>query len=207
MLGDGLAQTRKFLNQSDISYVGEPVGCSYDSILKKQGIVFLAFNKTYLHNCSQSQLINAIKEAREQNKEQFLIVSIHWGEEYKLVASEQQQELAHLFVDAGADLIIGHHPHVTQNIEIYKNKLIFYSLGNFIFDQYFSKDTQQGLAVKVELLKNKAIYYLHPILTGTAQPFLMEKIEKTQFLEELSSRSSKNLINKVRAGKISINSG
>jgi poly-gamma-glutamate synthesis protein (capsule biosynthesis protein) len=54
-------------------------------------------------------------------------------------------------VDAGADIIVGHHPHVIQNYEVYKGKPIFYSLGNFIFDQYFSKETQEGLAVAVSV--------------------------------------------------------
>lgn len=207
MLNKGLVETRNFLNQNDIDYVGEPAGCGYESVLEKQGIIFLAFNKTYLHNCSNGQLINAIKKVRQLNKNQFLVVSIHWGEEYKLIASQQQQELAYSFIDAGADLIIGHHPHVVQNIEVYENKAIFYSLGNFIFDQYFSEDTQQGLAVELQLSKNKAIYYLHPISTGIAQPFLMEDLEKMQFLEELSSRSSIDLTGKIRAGRININSG
>jgi len=207
MLGNGLVETRNFLNQNDISYVGEPAGCSYNSVLEKQGIIFLAFNKTYLHNCSQIKLADEIKKAREQNKEQFLIVSIHWGEEYQLTSSQIQQELAYSFIDAGADLIIGHHPHVVQNIEIYKNKIIFYSLGNFIFDQYFSESTQQGLAVGLEMFDSKLIYSLYPITTGKAQPFLMEKLEKEQFLKALSGRSQAELTDKIRAGKISINSG
>ena len=58
-------------------------------------------------------------------------------------------------VDSGADIIIGHHPHVIQNYEIYKERPIFYSLGNFIFDQYFSAETQEGLAIKIILSDEK----------------------------------------------------
>jgi poly-gamma-glutamate synthesis protein (capsule biosynthesis protein) len=78
-----------------------------------------------------------------------VIVQMHGGTEYTHQPTTRQQEYAHAFVDAGADLVIGHHPHVIQGIEIYNNVPIFYSLGNFIFDQYFSADTQQGLAVGV----------------------------------------------------------
>ncbi len=74
-----------------------------------------------------------------------LTVSIHWGIEYKKIHNQRQQTLAHTAIDNGADLIIGHHPHVMQDIEIYKDKPIVYSLGNFIFDQYFSKDTMEGM--------------------------------------------------------------
>ncbi len=77
----------------------------------------------------------------------FLIVNIHWGEEYKEISNARQRKLARAMIDAGADVIIGHHPHVVQEMEIYQDRPIFYSLGNFIFDQYFSEPTQQGLAV------------------------------------------------------------
>ncbi|MEM2893907.1 MAG: CapA family protein [Candidatus Bathyarchaeia archaeon] len=61
----------------------------------------------------------------------FLIVSIHWGREYEDTPSESQMRLGHEMIDAGADMIIGHHPHTAQSIESYKGKYIFYSLGNF----------------------------------------------------------------------------
>jgi poly-gamma-glutamate synthesis protein (capsule biosynthesis protein) len=74
-----------------------------------------------------------------------LIVSFHWGEEYQLVHNKRQETLAHTAIDNGADVIIGHHPHVMEDTEIYKGKPIVYSLGNFIFDQNFSKDTMRGM--------------------------------------------------------------
>jgi len=74
-----------------------------------------------------------------------LIVSFHWGIEYKTVHNQRQEDLAHLAIDSGADMIIGGHPHVIQDIGTYKDKPIVYSLGNFIFDQYFSKDTMRGM--------------------------------------------------------------
>lgn len=74
-----------------------------------------------------------------------LIVSFHWGEEYKTIHNKRQETLAHLAIDSGANIVIGHHPHVIQDIEIYKNSPIVYSLGNFIFDQYFSKETMRGM--------------------------------------------------------------
>ncbi len=64
-----------------------------------------------------------------------LIVSLHWGIEYESKPTKQQRALAHDIIDWGADMILGHHPHVMQGIEVYKGKIIAYSLGNFIFDQ------------------------------------------------------------------------
>lgn len=92
---------------------------------------------------SSPNLGEIIKNAK--TKCDVLIVSFHWGEEYKLIHSNRQEKLAHSAIDNGADLIIGHHPHVMEDIEEYKNKTIVYSLGNFIFDQYFSKDTMEGM--------------------------------------------------------------
>lgn len=88
-----------------------------------------------------------IKKAKENSD--VLIVSFHFGEEYKTKHNQRQENLAHLAVDSGANLIIGHHPHVIQDIEYYKNTPIVYSLGNFIFDQHFSKETMRGLLFQV----------------------------------------------------------
>ena len=63
----------------------------------------------------------------------FLIMFLHWGDDHNIFINADQQEAARRLIDQGADLIIGHHPHVTQGYEVYKGKHIFYSLGNFIF--------------------------------------------------------------------------
>lgn len=89
------------------------------------------------------EFTNIIKNAKE--KCDVLIVSIHWGEEYEKIHNKRQESLAYRAIDNGADVIIGHHPHVTEDIEEYKGKTIVYSLGNFIFDQYFSTDTMKGM--------------------------------------------------------------
>jgi poly-gamma-glutamate synthesis protein (capsule biosynthesis protein) len=73
-----------------------------------------------------------VRAARE--RVDVLIVSMHAGKEYTFKHSARQQSIARAAVDAGADMVIGHHPHVVQDTEIYKDRPIFYSLGNFIFD-------------------------------------------------------------------------
>ena len=77
-----------------------------------------------------------------------IIVSMHAGIEYVRDPNQEQTDFAHAAIDAGADIVIGHHPHWIQTIEVYKEKPIFYSLGNFIFDQSWSVDTTEGLAVR-----------------------------------------------------------
>jgi poly-gamma-glutamate synthesis protein (capsule biosynthesis protein) len=78
-----------------------------------------------------------------------VIVSMHAGTEYTREPTQAQIDFAHAAIDAGADLVIGHHPHWIQITEQYKGKWIFYSLGNFVFDQMWSTDTKEGLTVLV----------------------------------------------------------
>jgi len=94
------------------------------------------------------QLRTDLGHMKQENGADVIIVSMHAGIEYTRHPSQQQIDFAHAAIDAGADAVIGHHPHWIQDIEIYKNKPIFYSLGNFVFDQMFSSETREGLAVK-----------------------------------------------------------
>ncbi len=96
-------------------------------------------------------------------KVDFLIVSFHFGEEYKTIHNARQEELAYKAADAGAKLVIGAHPHIPQDTEIYTRKncaessctsLIAYSLGNFIFDQSWSEPTMEGMILNVKLWDN-----------------------------------------------------
>lgn len=88
-----------------------------------------------------------------------LIVSVHWGEEYRADPTKRQIEMGHKLIDLGTDLVVGHHPHVIGPTEEYKNGLIVYSLGNFIFDQYFSKETMEGGVLEITFDRNKIISY------------------------------------------------
>ena len=79
------------------------------------------------------------------------VVSFHFGEEYQTQPSETQKLIAQSAIDAGADIVIGHHPHVIQPVEQYKDGWIAWSLGNFVFDQGFSKETMEGLLLEVRV--------------------------------------------------------
>ncbi len=82
----------------------------------------------------------------------FVAVSFHWGTEYTGQATREQRRLAHRAVDAGADLVLGHHPHVIQGLELYRGHLIAYSLGDFVFDHY-SRITGEAFVLQVSLPK------------------------------------------------------
>ena len=83
---------------------------------------------------SPDELCEKIKQLRSVEKECYVVVILHWGAEYAASPLPEQRYAAHQLMDAGADAIIGHHPHVVQPIETYNGKTVFYSLGNFIFD-------------------------------------------------------------------------
>jgi len=82
------------------------------------------------------------------------VVSIHWGEEYRTLPNSTQRRVAEQLADRGVDLILGHHPHVIQPIERIGKTTVCYSHGNFIFDQNFSRQTQQGLLCRITPEKN-----------------------------------------------------
>lgn len=79
------------------------------------------------------ELSKAIQDIQRYRFADFIVINLHWGNEYFYYPSSKQIGIAHALIDAGADVIVGHHPHVYQGIEIYKNKPIIYSLGNFLF--------------------------------------------------------------------------
>lgn len=100
----------------------------------------------------------------------FIVASFHFGDEYKPLSNSRQKLLARSAVDAGANLVVGHHPHVIQETEEYNGAFIAYSLGNFIFDQSFSKETMEGLILKVTV-KDSAIVNAEPIKIDISKEF------------------------------------
>jgi len=204
---EGLKKKKKWLRKYQINFLGNPLSGSsnnLDSSFFRDNITFLAFNRIFPFKFKEEEIIKTIKMVKSSNPDNFLIVSLHWGEEYKLINSTAQKKLARQLIETGADLIIGHHPHVVQNIEKYKGKLIFYSLGNFIFDQYFSPDTQQGLAVGLEIYPKNLVYRLFPLQIKLSQPVLMKQNRASKFLIQLAKRSDDKLVDEIKDGIIKI---
>ncbi|MDD5098422.1 MAG: CapA family protein [Candidatus Pacebacteria bacterium] len=201
---DGLEETKSILTEASINFVGDPIECDADYIFQKDGVTFYSVNTTFPMNCSDSDITDWIEATKFYNPESIFVVLMHWGEEYKNKSSKTEQDLAHKMIDAGADIVIGGHPHVAQEIEIYNNHLIFYSLGNFIFDQYFSKETQEGLAVGLEIYPDKKVFNLYPIKNRVSQPRLMDGEEKQAFLDNLANNSSESIRESIIQGKIEI---
>ncbi len=206
---EGLKQTEEILTKNNIGYFGDPLALDKMSTVKNVGGQKIAFvNYNQFAGFSPEQVIEVIKTLK--TKSDFVIVYPHWGQEYKLVNNERQQKLAHRFIDAGADLIIGAHPHVVQPIEIYKNKAIFYSLGNFVFDQYFSEAVRSILGVGVLLEDRQAKFTLIPLFKQRGGKLeLMAGEQREKFLQSLSARSvvGDDVKKQIEEGKFEIGVG
>jgi len=93
------------------------------------------------------------------------------------------------FIDAGADIVIGSHPHVVEPIEIYQNKPIFYSLGNFIFDQIFSEQVQQSLMLSMVFQKDTIEIAINPLQNKNFVVNYVDSAAKIQRLKNLAEQS------------------
>ncbi|MBN2545666.1 MAG: CapA family protein [Spirochaetes bacterium] len=98
-------------------------------------------------------ILEDIEYTKKFHQPDFLFISVHWGEEYIHYPRKKDIKLAHDLIDAGADFIIGHHPHVLQGVELYKKGVILYSLGNFLFDMH-EVPKRESMIFKVKIIGN-----------------------------------------------------
>jgi len=188
----GMKDTIQYLGEENILISGaglEPE--AYEPVyIEKKGIKFayLSYASTLFMSESRGAVQDAVgvalmdrkimKRAVEEAAQNadIVIVSMHAGDEYEHESNEEQREFAHAAIEAGADLVIGHHPHVVQPVEEYMGKYIFYSLGNFIFDQMWSDETRQGLAIKVFFNQESLnrIELMPIIISDFCQPDIIE---------------------------------
>jgi poly-gamma-glutamate capsule biosynthesis protein CapA/YwtB (metallophosphatase superfamily) len=137
---------------------------------------------------SEAMVTRDIQSLRQIDKADYVVVSIHWGTEKALHTEEWQVNLAHSVVDAGADLVVGHHPHVLQGIERYKNAFIAYSLGNFLFGGN-SRSTYDTAVLKVELGRGTRMISIVPIHVEDWQPFVLSGSEGERVVALVRERS------------------
>lgn len=148
---EGFRNTLDLLDEHELEYIG--AGFEKSSlnsvVLERNGIKlgFLGYTigrfkvpeEITISKIKEKKIISDIELIKD--KCDFVVVSLHWGTENVFYPSPKQIELAHKLIDHGATLILGHHPHVLQGIEKYKNGLIAYSLGNFQFDCKLSQSS------------------------------------------------------------------
>lgn len=186
--------TKKLLNNNGIIVTGIN-GAEYVNV---RGIkfAFLGYNditkpQPGISNVDEEKIRSDILEAKQ--KANVVIVTYHWGIEYRDQPDDRQKYLGHLAIDTGADLVIGNHPHWIQPVEIYKGKLIAYAHGNFVFDQEWSLKTKQGVVGKYTFYDNQLIdvEYLPILIENYGQPHFLIGNEKNIILENMREQSRK----------------
>ncbi len=162
----GELETNAWLNKMNIPWFGSYRHPSprYDFEIQDQLFTLLGY---HAFQPAEDELVQEIKTAKADGR--FVIVMPHWGTEYRTEPDTSQTRLAQLMVDAGADLIIGGHPHVPQALQYVKGVPVVYSLGNFVFDQHMS-ETWTAQTIGVIIATNKIDIYSLPVFTKDGQP-------------------------------------
>ncbi|WP_235271170.1 CapA family protein [Methanosarcina mazei] len=210
---EGFRSTLNSLDEHKLEYIGAGFEKSSlnSSFIEKNGIKlgFLGYTigrfkvpeEISISKIKEKKIISDIELIK--GKCDFVVVSLHWGTENVFYPSPKQIELAHKLIDHGATLILGHHPHVLQGIEKYKNGLIAYSLGNFQFDCKLSQSsTNDSIIFCVDFDKNGIIdFRIIPItIDENFVPILAEGKVKEKLLNFIS-QISKLLIDKKITNK------
>jgi len=176
----------------------------------KPGISLIRRDPLYGSSCvnpdDQERMMHLIQAARKEGN--FVIAAFHWGLSQSRALTRSQETLGRAAVDAGAGLVIGHHPHILQGVEVYKGSLILYSLGNFVFDlvpPFFGPATRDTLIAKVKLANHrvKEAFFVPAWINDQGQPEVVppkhpKSTEILQMIRALSSRRKTDL--SVRKG-------
>ena len=207
---DGLTDTIDFLKKNNITYCG--AGMDEDEARKpavissgNRKIMFLAYNDlppSYYYargskfgsaQINDEKIISDIR--KHKTKDNLVFVSLHWGIEHSTQIKPEQIKQAHKYIDAGADGIIGHHPHVPQGVEIYKGKPVFYSLGNAV-NGYYNQKYMPNIfgAVKIKdgnIAEVRVIPVEGDNYKMKFQPFPLKGEEAVAFLKKVEALSSR----------------
>jgi poly-gamma-glutamate synthesis protein (capsule biosynthesis protein) len=173
----GFKETQDWLTDSQLSWFGNPWNSTSSSIMRdtpsddkspittvvtKNGIT-VAFIGYHSFQKGVDKVMSEIR--RVSGPQVFTIVMPHWGEEYVATSSEKMKGLATAFINAGADAVIGAHPHVIMNQDWIDGVPVLYSLGNLLFDQYFSPEVSKGMIAELYIVKDSSSVHLEKLST------------------------------------------
>ena len=148
---EGVEQTYAYLEKEGVAVFGNPYSTVQNAIvLEKKGYTVGLVGYNEFSSGAVQTTLQSINTLIARNTD-IIVVMAHWGQEYQQVPLQKDRDIAHQFLTAGADFVVGAHPHVVQSKEVYEGKYIYYSLGNFVFDQYWNKHVSCGMALRVTL--------------------------------------------------------
>jgi len=206
---EALLQTLDILKQNGIKFCGAGKNITEarsPAMVKVKGktFAFLSYSRTYpfeffaeankpgTANGLPRYFVPDIKKAK--NNADFVVAAFHWSGEYVQQPRHYQRDLAKKAIDAGADVVIGHHPHILQGIEIYKNKPIAHSLGNFVFGTYNQK-AKRSVIMRV-VFDNNSVKRIELVPINVLnvevkfQPRLLAGAEAKSVVDELGELSN-----------------
>ena len=153
----GLDETKYYLSEQDIAWFGDPsnlenteyIACKRNLLIDEPFCVALVGYHEF-----QQGFERVLADVTRLSKDYPVIVYAHWGEEYSGEPEERVKEKARYFVESGASLVIGTHPHVVQGHEYVAGIPVIYSLGNLVFDQYFNEEVMKGNIAEIKLTRD-----------------------------------------------------
>ncbi|MGE5629600.1 MAG: CapA family protein [Caulobacteraceae bacterium] len=198
---EGLLDTIKILNDLEVLPVGagaarskarkpvyvrtmgKTIGFLSYSIFPTEGFIYDE-NKADVARVDTESLSAEVEAAKSRCD--FLVVQFHWGIKFDNYPTADQKQLAHTAIENGADMVLGHHPHVLQGVEIYEDKPVFYSLGNFVFDKQIPPGTDETLLVDVSIKgRDWTEVRLIPVMIKECRPELAKGKDAERILEKL----------------------
>jgi poly-gamma-glutamate capsule biosynthesis protein CapA/YwtB (metallophosphatase superfamily) len=205
----GFLQTLDHLKDAGISYTG--AGRNFEDarlgrLWQLNGTKLVVLNYTQFCNSGYASIaaeypgtlpldpeliVEDIRVAQERASLVFVV--LHWGFENQPNVHPKQVEIAHLLIDAGADAIIGHHPHVPHGIEVYKERPILYSLGNFVFGfarKEWSDNYLAEIVIDQERIQGVIVYPISGQGQELFQPELLSGVRADALLHELQIKSA-----------------
>lgn len=189
---EGIEESQDILHTANIASFGDhahslPDGSHWYS--EKLGVTFFGFDTTLGLQTAEEM---GLRVSDGEHGGSRLVAHIHWGDEYEPYPNSSQRSLATLLANEGVSLIIGHHPHVIEPAEIINDTVVFYSLGNFVFDQD-TIETQTGYAVEEHLIREEGgeilmqEYVVHPYRIVGHVPTLLWGEERQRVCERVLS--------------------
>jgi len=189
----GIQETEQHLTDAKIAWDG--FGHTVYKKVKGVTFAFLGYNAVG-ELVDLTEMSKEIRQARK--RADIVIVSFHWGREYTSIpltapgiADQDPRMIAHLAVKAGADVVVGNHPHWVQGIELYRGKFIAYANGNFVFDQMWSIETRQGVVATYTFYGKRLISVrFQPVqIDNYAQPHFLSPLEGAPILARMREAS------------------
>lgn len=193
---EGVDETVKILDSNGILTTGID-GAVFKNV-RGVTFAFLGYNdigrQPGVSQVDEQIIRQEITQAKKQAD--IVVITYHWGTEYQSQPDARQKYLGHFTIDAGADLVIGNHPHWIQPIEFYKGKLITYAHGNFVFDQMWSEETKKGVIGRYTFYNRELVdvEYIPIYIEDYGQPRFMTYTEKKQTLEMMQNESLKLMV-------------